>query len=202
MNLITIDTLKTLLSITSTEYDSIFGIMIPMVSSDVRRILHNNFNEPVDCTITSGSNIIEDIYNVNSAYGSLPNESRFSKFSYDKNIKLNNGLDIGRIIVSDSFADETYITDYDEYNDQITVSSEATSDGTSLITSIDLGLLPTIAKMIWFRVNGVNSNKVQNEVKSKSMGVVSVSYETSINKKWNYPQQLINDLGTPIMRVN
>ena len=201
MNLITIDTLKTLLAITSSEYDSTFNLLIPIVSSDVRRILNNNFNEPVECTITSGSNIIEDIYNINSVYGNIPAERRF-KNTLNGNIKLNNGLDIGRIIVSDSFPDETYITAYDEYNAKVTVSNNATADGTELITSIPLGLLPTIAKMIWFKAGGVSSNTIGNEVKSKSMGVVSVTYETSINKKWNYPQSLINDLGTPLMRVN
>lgn len=202
MNLITLDTCKALLNVSSTEYDSIFEMMIPIVSADVRRILNNDFNEPVDCDITSGSNVIENIYDVNATYDSLPSEKRFARYGFLNDVKLNNGLNIGRVIVSDSFPDGTYITAYDEYNAQVTVSNEATSDGDQLITSVSIAMLPTIAKMVWYKVGQINTNAITPEVASKSMGGVSVSYVTNVNKKWGYPQQLINDLGTPIARVN
>ncbi len=202
MNLITTDTLKTLLGITSTEYDSTFELMIPIVSADVRRILNNQFNETVDCDITSGSNVIENIYDVNALYDSFGNEKRFAKHDYLEDVKLNNGLDIGRVIVSDCFEDETYIVAYDEYNAKVTVSSEATADGDELITSVSIAQFPTIAKMVWYKISQMNSNAINSEVSSKSMGSVSVTYATNINKKWNYPQQLINDLGTPLAKVN
>lgn len=202
MNLITLGTVKTLLNIGTTDFDTQLNLMIPIVSSDVRRILNNQFNEKVDCDITEGSNIIENIYNENALYNSLPNIRRFPNNRYLDEVDLNNGLDIGRVVVSDSFPEETYITDYDAENARATVSNTATADATQLITSVSIALFPTISKMIWFKINGMNSNAVGNEIKSKSMGIVSITFDTNINRKWNYPQNLINDLGTPLAKVN
>lgn len=202
MNLITLGTVKTLLNIGTTDFDTQLNLMIPIVSSDVRRILNNQFNEKVDCDITEGSNIIENIYNENALYNSLPNIRRFPNNRYLDEVDLNNGLDIGRVVVSDSFPEETYITDYDAENARATVSNTATADAIQLITSVSIALFPTISKMIWFKINGMNSNAVGNEIKSKSMGIVSITFDTNINRKWNYPQNLINDLGTPLAKVN
>ena len=199
MNLTTVDTVKIMLGIATTTYDAQITAFLPIVSSDVRKILNNEYNEKVDCIITSGSKTITDLYNINSLYNGLINENRFN-YGLKGTYGLNNKIEVGRVIVSDSFPNDTYIESYDEENHEATVNNEATSDGTELNPTIMYGTVSTIAKMIWYKLK--NLQNVEEQVTSKTMSVVSKSYAININKKWNYPQTLINDLGIPFARVN
>lgn len=177
--MITLATVKTLLNITTTDYDAQLTLLIPMVENDVRRILNNQFNEKVDCVFESGSTTITNIWN----------------------LKLTNPIEIGRVLQHPSIPDETYITAFDEKNGVATISQATTGEGTYVISSINYGMLIPIAKMAGFKLNGMTKNVCDGEIASKTIGPVSVSYVQHVDKKWGYPMDILRDLGTPIQRV-
>jgi hypothetical protein len=193
--MITLDTVKTLLNITTTDYDIQLAMLIPMVENDVRRILNNQFNEKVDCTFESGSTTISNLWNLRSAQ-----TERY--FQYGTGVqRLANPIEIGRVLTHPNIPDETYITAYDEENGIATISQATTGAGNYVITSISNGMLFPIAKMLAFKMNGMNTNVESGDITSKSMGVLSVSYAQHIDKQWGYPIDILRDLGTPIQRV-
>ena len=176
-----LDTIKTLLNITTTDYDAQLTLLMPMVENDVRRILNNQFNEKVDCTFENGSTTISNIWNLRS--------------------KLANPVEIGRVLEHPSIPEETYITAYDEENGIATISQATTGEGDYVISSINYGMFIPIAKMAGFKLNGMSRQVCDGEIASKSMGPVSVSYVQHIDKRWGYPMDILRDLGTPIQRV-
>lgn len=177
--MITLATVKTLLNITTTDYDAQLALLIPMVENDVRRILNNQFNEKVDCVFESGSTTITNIWN----------------------LKLANPIEIGRVLQHPSIPDETYITAYDEEEGIATISQATTGAGVYVISSINYGMFIPIAKMAGFKLNGMTKQVCDGEIASKTLGPVSVSYVQHIDKKWGYPMDILRDLGTPIQRV-
>lgn len=177
--MITLATVKTLLNITTTDYDAQLTLLIPMVENDVRRILNNQFNEKVDCTFESGSTTITNI----------------------RNLKLANPIEIGRVLQHPSIPDETYITAFDEENGVATISQATTGEGDYVISSINYGMFVPIAKMAGFKLNGMTKQVCDGEIASKTIGPVSVSYVQHVDKKWGYPMDILRDLGTPIQRV-
>lgn len=177
--MITLATVKTLLNITTTDYDAQLTLLIPMVENDVRRILNNQFNEKVDCSFESGSTTITNIWK----------------------LKLTNPIEIGRVLQHPSIPDETYITAFDEKNGVATISQATTGEGTYVISSINYGMFIPIAKMAGFKLNGMTKNGCDGEIASKTIGPVSVSYVQHVDKKWGYPIDILRDLGTPIQRV-
>ena len=180
--MITLTTIKTLLNITTSDYDAQLNLLMPMVENDVRRILNNQFNEKVDCSFESGSTTITNIWN----------------------LKLANPIEIGRVLQHPSIPDETYITAYDEKNGVATISQATTGAGAYVISSITYGMLVPIARMLGFKLSGMSTsfkNACYGEIASKTVGPVSVSYVQHVDKKWGYPMDILRDLGTPIQRV-
>jgi len=188
-----LDTIKTLLNITTTDYDAQLTLLIPMVENDVRRILNNQFNEKVDCTFENGSTTISNLWNLRS--------SQTDRYFQNTLSKLTNPIEIGRILQHPNIPEETYITAYDEENGIATISQATTGAGDYVITSITYGMLIPIAKMVGFKLNGMSRQVCDGELASKSMGPVSVSYVQHIDKRWGYPMDILRDLGTPIQRV-
>ena len=179
--MITLETVKTLLNIATTDYDAQLTLLMPMVENDVRRILNNQFNEKVDCTFENGSTTISNIWNLRS--------------------KLTNPVEIGRVLEHPSIPEETYITAYDEENGIATISQATTGDGDYVISSINYGMFIPIAKMAGFKLNGMSRQVCDGEIASKTIGPVSVSYVQHVDKRWGYPMDILRDLGTPIQRV-
>ena len=177
--MITLATVKTLLNITTSDYDAQLTLLIPMVENDVRRILNNQFNEKVDCTFESGSTTITNIWNM----------------------KLTNPIEIGRVLQHPNIPDETYITAFDKKNGVATLSQATTGEGIYVISSIAYGMFVPIAKMAGFKLNGMTKQVCDGEIASKTIGPVSVSYVQHVDKKWGYPMDILRDLGTPIQRV-
>ena len=191
-----IETAKTLLNITTTDYDAQLNMLLPMVENDVRRILNNQFNEKVDCEFGLGSTTIANLWNLRSAQA-----DRYFQYTTSK---LTNPVEIGRILQHPNIPEETYITAYDEENGVATISQTTTGSGTYVISSINYGMLIPIAKMLGFKLAGMSASfnsTCFGEVASKTMLGVSVSYVQHIDKKWGYPMDIIRDLGTPIQRV-
>ena len=191
--MITLATVKTLLNITTTDYDARLTLLLPMVENDVRRILNNQFNERVDCEFENGSTTISNLWNLRS--------SQTDRYFQYASSKLTNPVEIGRILQHPNIPEETYITAYDEENGIATISQATTGAGDYVITSITYGMLIPIAKMCGFKMNGMTTNVCGGELASKSMGTVSVSYVQHIDKRWGYPMDILRDLGTPIQRV-
>ncbi len=191
--MIKLETVKTLLNITTTDYDARLTLLLPMVENDVRRILNNQFNEKVDCTFENGSTTISNIWNIRSAQ-----TDRYFQYTLSK---LTNPVEIGRILQHPNIPEETYITAYDEENGIATISQATTGAGDYVITSITYGMLIPIAKMCGFKLNGMSRQVCDGELASKSIGTVSVSYVQHVDKKWGYPIDILRDLGTPIQRV-
>lgn len=191
--MITLATIKTLLNITTTDYDAQLVLLLPMVEADVRRILNNQFNERVDCEFENGSTTITNLWNLRSSQTG-------SYFQYASS-KLTNPIEIGRILQHPNIPEETYITAYDEENGIATISQATTGDGDYVISSITYGMLIPIAKMAGFKMGGMTTNVCGGELASKSMLGVSVSYVQHIDKRWGYPMDILRDLGTPIQRV-
>jgi hypothetical protein len=177
--MITLATIKTLLNITTSDYDAQLTLLLPMVENDVRRILNNQFNEKVDCVFESGSMTITNI----------------------RNLKLTNPIEIGRVLQHPSIPDETYITAFDEENGIATLSQATTGEGTYVISSINYSMFIPIARMAGYKLNGMKKNVCDGEIASKTIGPVSVSYVQHVDKKWGYPMDILRDLGTPIQRV-
>ena len=177
--MITLATVKTLLNITTSDYDAQLTLLIPMVENDVRRILNNQFNEKVDCVFESGSSTITNIWN----------------------LKLTNPIEIGRVVTHPNIPDETYITAFDKKNGVATLSQATTGEGAYVISSITYGMFIPIAKMVGFKLNGMTKQVCDGEIASKTIGPVSVSYVQHVDKKWGYPMDILRDLGTPIQRV-
>ena len=191
--MITLATVKTLLNITTTDYDARLTLLMPMVENDVRRILNNQFNERVDCEFENGSTTISNLWNLRS--------SQTDRYYPHTSSKLTNPVEIGRILQHPNIPEETYITAYDEENGIATISQATTGAGDYVITSITYGMLIPIAKMAGFKLNGMSRQVCDGEIASKSMGTVSVSYVQHIDKRWGYPMDILRDLGTPIQRV-
>jgi len=191
--MITLATVKTLLNITTTDYDAQLTMLLPMVENDVRRILNNQFNEKVDCEFESGSTTITNIWNLKSAY----NERYFVAGVK----KLTNPIEIGRVLTHPNIPDETYITAYDEENGIATISQATTGAGDYVISSIAYGMFVPIARMAGYKLNGMTKQVCDGEIASKTIGPVSVSYVQHVDKKWGYPMDILRDLGTPIQRV-
>ena len=191
--MITLATIKTLLNITTTDYDAQLNLLIPMVENDVRRILNNQFNEKVDCEFESGSTTITNIWNGKSAY--------IEGYFVAGIKKLTNPIEIGRVVTHPNIPEETYITAYDEEEGIATISQATTGEGDYVISSITYGMLMPIARMLGFKLNGMTKNVCYGEIASKTIGPVSVSYVQHIDKRWGYPIDILRDLGTPVQRV-
>jgi len=175
INLITLATVKTHLGLSATTYDTQITAMIPIVSSDVRRILNNNFDKYVLSISTEDSTSIE----------------------------LNEYYPVGQVLQGTGIPDDTYLTDFNPVTEVYTMSAAATSDGTYVYPTVLISQFPTIAKMIFYRLStATTGNASEKNIQSISYGPISKTFsESEINKKYNYPQSLINDLGTPYAKV-
>ena len=84
-----------------------------------------------------------------------------------------------------------------------TLSSTPTGSGTYVYPTLKISQWPTISKMIWYRYSKQNTtDSMVRGIQSESYGPVSISYSDSeINKQYDYPQILLNDLGVPYAKV-
>lgn len=176
LNLITLATVRTYLGITTTEYDLQITNMIPIVSSDVRRILNCNFNNYKYVVLTSGS----------------------STFQSDLDFAM------GQVIQSPVLPDETYITAFDPNTSTYTINQAATSDGTYFYPTIMIAQWPVISKMIFYKISKQSTDSATERIYQQiTYGNVSKTFSMGeINKKYDYPQTLIDDLGTPFARTS
>jgi uncharacterized membrane protein len=186
--MISLSKVKELLGITTTTYDTQITALLPVVKADVKRILNHNFHERIWATIVEGES--DFVY----AYGA-------SETSFAVNKPVDNDIEFGRVIEGTGIPDDTYITEYDDYENIAYCNNSFTADTDRIYTSISIAQWQAIAKMVWFRIQG-SSTKMKENLSAKSIGDVSVTFDTTrMNKLYGYPQSIIDDLGTPYQRV-
>ena len=176
LNLITLATVKAQLGLAAiTTYDTQITAMIPIVSNDVRRILNCNYSYHVVATITGGS----------------------------AEVTMKSGFNMGQVVYSASIPDDTYIAGYDYETGVYTLSANATASGTYLYPTIEIGMFPAISKMIFYKIGkAVTGSATSHKLNSISYGNVSKSFaDSEINKKFDYPQIFIDELGTSFQKV-
>jgi len=175
INLITLAAVKTHLGLTSTTYDAQITAYLPIVSSDVRRILNEDFRRLLGATYSGGSTILF----------------------------IGGDVATGQIVTGDGLGDMNYISAYDPWNGTYTLSAAPTASGSWLTPSIMLAQVPTIAKMVWYKISSANVESAGAEkLSSVSYGPVSKVYAPSeINNEFGYPYSLVSDLGYVNARV-
>jgi len=183
LNLITLANCKLQLGIptANTLYDANITAMIPFVSSDVRRILNASYDTYTPATFTSGS---KSIY-----FG----DYSWSTFKFD----------LGQVVYAPGIPADTYLYSYDPTTGYYTLSDTPTASGTFVYPTVRISMFPAIAKMIWYRIQGMSTDDASRKgVQSETYGPVSITYsQKEINSQYNYPQILIDDLGTPYAQV-
>lgn len=175
INLISLATVKSQLSIEGTLSDDKITAMIPIVSADVRRILNCQFDReiPADFSVS------------------------------DKTLEAVTGLPLGTVVYHANIPDDTYIESFSSTTFKYTMSETPIGGGSDVNPTINISQWPTISKMIQYRIEGQNVESASDEkTQSESIGVVTVNYGAgAINKQWNYPQLLIDDLGLPYTEI-
>lgn len=188
LNLITLANVKIELGLSVTTYDVAITAMIPKVSSDVRRILNTGFSDYHYASFVSGVAEIKlaDVSNYFREVNSIIPIFRMGQVVYHPNIPA-----------------DTYLTGYDPDTEIYTLSAAPTGDGDYIYATLNIAQWAAISKMIWYRIQHLVTTDTETKaVSSESYGPVSVTYtDKEINKQWNYPQVLIDDLGIPFARI-
>ena len=189
LNLISLATVKSQLGITATTYDTALTNLIPIVSSDIRRILNTQYDKYVLCAFTSSSTSIS-ISETNRTY-------------IDGYGQINPVIDLGTVVYNPNLPADTYITALSPTTGFHTLSATPTGTGDYIYPTVNISKWPTISKMIWYKYSKQNTDSANIKgVNSASYGPVSISYsDKEINNRWDYPQKLIDDLGIPFARV-
>ena len=186
--MISLSKVKEMLGISVTTYDAQITAILPVVKADVMRILNHNFHERIWATIVDGES------DFTYAYGA-------SETSFAVNKPVDNDIEFGRVIEGTGIPDDTYITEYNDYDNIAYCNNSFTADSDRIYTSISIAQWPVISKMVWYRIQGA-STTIKENLSAKSIGDVSVTFDTTrMNRTYGYPQNLIDDLGTPFQRV-
>ena len=191
LNLIALATVKTELGIGDTSQDAAITAMIPKVSADVRRILNCQYDDFWSAQFEAASDQI--------LIGSNVTLDRWASFSRTERTPMS----LGTVITGEGIPDDTYLVSFDYETDYYTLSGDATADGTIITPTINISQWNAISKMIWYRIQKLTTSDVDTKkTSSESYGPVSITFaDSEINKQWNYPQTLIDDLGTPFAEV-
>ena len=182
LNLISLETVKAELGLSVTTNDDAISAMIPKVSADVRRILNTNYDKEHYA-----------YFDTETATISLGN--------YANN--LSTSWPMGQVLESVNLPDDTYITGGDVNTGVYTLSATPTDEGDYVYPTVNISQWSAISKMIWYRISKLATNDINDKaVASESFGKISKTYSASeVNKRWNYPQALIDDLGSPFVKV-
>jgi hypothetical protein len=189
LNLISRNTVKTQLGISTSDYDTNIDLMIPIVSSDVRRILNNSFNKYILAIFKSGETNID--------FGVI-NQIFYQSGDYYPPV-----FELGQVVYHENLASDTYLSSMDPVTGIYTLSTAAIGDGDYIVPTVRICQWPVLSKMIFYKISKMITTDVNDRIViSESFGPISKSYSNSeINKQWNYPQILIDDLGIPFAKV-
>ena len=183
LNLRTRATVKTQLGIDTVKYDADIDAMLPVVSADVRRILCNEYNRYCLAVFSTSAATID--------FGLVSLMRELDPRAMTPLLKL------GTVVVHSYLPDDTYLQSYNPVNNLFTLSATPTGTGDYVYPTVNISQWPAISKMIWYRITKMNTTSAtESKLSSYSYGPISKTFSDSeINKKWNYPQALIDDLG-------
>ena len=188
LNLITLANCKIQLGIPTgnTLNDANITAMIPFVSSDVRRILNAPYDTYTPATFTAGSKLIY-----------------FGNYYFEATNQIRPKFDLGQVVYAPGIPADTYLQSFDPTTGNYTLSDTPTASGTYIYPTVRISMFPAISKMIWYKVSKMTTTDASSKsVQSESYGPVSITYsQKEINSQYNYPQILIDDLGTPYAKV-
>lgn len=170
LNLMSLEKVKALLGIVGTDHDAELEMFIPIVSADVRRIL----NDPMDKWIAG------DV----RANGDL--------------LKTTERLDLGQVVYALELPADTYVKSVGSAGYGLSAKADYGVD--KIVPLVNISQWQAIARMVFYRAGNAKPVVAGDKVQSKSIGPVSVSYSLDVNRKWNYPQELLDDLGYPRLR--
>lgn len=162
---------KSYLQISDSTYDTLFAIYEPIIQELIEKITGKRFGVSYTVSTSENSNILTTTEEV-----------------YDDDVYA------GASLSCDNLPDDTLLYDWNAHS--ITVDKKATTTGSATLTvSIVPEALKLIAsKMILFDIKGSTVTQAnKGGIASKSMGLVSVSYDknNSIDPKYGYPRSLI-----------
>ena len=188
LNLMSLATVKVYLGLAVTTYDASITAMLPIVSADVRRILNHQFDTYYSAVFDENADTMTlSEYN----YGTVKDYGSYA---------VKPVIPLGTVVQHTYLPADTYITDFIYATGVYTLSGTPTDAGGYIYKTVNISQWPTISKMIMYRINQLSTTVTDDNIKSKSLGVTSVTYR-DINPQYNYPQKLIDDLGTPYARV-
>ena len=188
LNLISLASVKLHLGIANSVNDAALSAMIPIVSSDIRRILNCGYDKYVAATFSASDATI--IINSQPLYNQLVNTTFINP-------------ELGQVVYHTNIPDDTYLKSYDPITGKYTLSATPTGSGNYVYPSIKIGMFPTIAKMVWYKLSKQNTtDSIPAGIQQETFGPVSITYsQKEINKMYDYPQVLIDDLGKPNVRI-
>ena len=176
IQLMTASLVKSLLGITSTEYDTKIATQLPLVSMDVRKYLNNNFQKKRVASYEIGGNTIQ-------IGGPM--------------------LDMGTVLQGTGIPEDTFIQSYDVDSDTYTVSETFTDFDDWVYPTISINQWTPISRMVLYKVLKMSVSSVtEQDVTSRSIDATSWTFShAEINKKYGYPQKLLDELGAKFARV-
>lgn len=176
INLMTVSLIKSLLSISTTEYDTQIALQLPLVSMDVRKYLNKNFQKWFYASYAAGGNTIQITHPT---------------------------LDIGTVLQGTGIPDDTYITSYDPDTDLYTVSNAFTDTEDYIYPTISINQWSAISRMVMYKIDKMSiASATEKGIVSKRIDSVSYTYtDEEINKEFGYPQKLLDELGPRYARV-
>jgi hypothetical protein len=191
INLITLATVKTQLGLTDGTYDAAITAMIPLVSNDIRRILNCNYDIRYVAAFNNSAATIDFGVTTGGFYNP----------PFDSGSKL--PFTLGQVIYHPDIAEDTYLSSYNPDDGLYTMTATPSDTGTWAYPTVQISQWPAISKMIWYKTTVNNTDSVNKEIlKSYRVGPISKTYSDSeINKQWDYPQTVLNDLGFPYAEV-
>lgn len=169
------ETLKSLLQITGTTYDTLIDLYLPIVSEDVESICNNCFVKEYTGTLTSGSDIITDINIKSASKGWLISTSEYS---------------------------QSILIDADIDKNTVTASDNATATAESqeiYINEFPIAKRVVASQMVAYQISknkGINSSS-KGAVKSKSLPPLSITYDdkdNSLSNGFGYPSYIVQSL--------
>lgn len=162
---------KSLLQISDATYDTLFSVYEPVVAGVIEEITGVRFALSYTAKTTENSNIVS-----------------VTEELYDDDIFA------GATVSGNNLPDDTLVWDWTVHT--LTVDKKATATGSDTITvsAVPTGLQLAVAKMVMFDIkNSTVSTANSGSIASKSMGVLSVSYDknNAIDSRYGYPKTLI-----------
>ena len=168
--MISFEEFKTFLQLSDDTMEPLFDIYEPIVDDEVSKMTNIVFNQSYDVSFSQDSTILNG--------GEFYNQDLF----------------VGAKITGDGIPDNTTIYNWDATVLLIDKYTTSTEETTVLINPVPEPLKLTVAKMVLYQIKGnTETNALKRDLSSKSMGIVSVSYndKTSLDQNWNYPKNLV-----------